>query len=457
MKSIITGIVLSLVWTWGYGQNPNPVLENYIRIGLENNLALQQKVASFEKSLEVLNQARAYYLPAISFNARYSIASGGRKIEFPIGDLLNPVYSTLNSLTGSSQFPQVENQDFYFLRPEEQETKLELIQPIFNPAIVYNYKISKQISNVQKADMDAYRRQLVADIKTAYFSYMKTLKLQELVEETRALLEENIRVNKSLFHNDKVTIDVVYRSEAELSKLEQNEAVIFKNIQMAASWFNYLLNRPFNTSIDVQEDVAMVHEADSLLVAEELAIENREELKQLEFAKRVAEFELKMNQSNAAPKLFAAVNYGIQGVNYSMTAEDDYFLGSLVLRWDLFRGLENRSKIRQSRIQLEQIKTKKAEVADQIKLEVNEAYYNLLAASKYVDAVRNEKESSEKAFAVIQRKYAEGMVTLIEFIDSRTTMTTASANYIIAQFEYRIMEAEYERAKGNFELPLANQ
>ena len=84
---------------------------------------------------------------------------------------------------------------------------------------------------------------------------------------------------------------------------------------------------------------------------------------------------------------------------------------------------------------------------------MNDAYYNLLAASKYVDAVLKEKVSSEKAFKVVQRKYSEGMVTLVEFIDSRTTMTTASANYIISQFEYRIMEAEYERVVGGFELP----
>jgi outer membrane protein TolC len=453
MKARITFIILSLAWYAGWTQNSNPILEKYIQAGLENNLVLQQKASSYEKSLEALNEARAYFLPAISFNARYSIASGGRKIEFPVGDLLNPVYSTLNALTGSTEFPQLENQEFEFLRPEEQETKLELIQPIFNPSIAYNYKISKQVSYAQKATLDAYRRQLVADIKTAYFSYLKTLKLQELVEETRRLLEENIRVNQSLYQNDKVTIDVVYRSEAELSKLEQNEAIVLKDKQMAASWFNFLLNRSFDAPIEVQQEVTLTRGKEPLPNAQTMALSNREELQQLEFFQRAAEYELRLNQSNAVPKLFAAVNYGIQGVRYSFTPEDDFFLGSLVLRWDLFKGFENRSRIRQSRIRLDELDAKKAEVTDRIQLEVNDAYYNLLAASKYVDAVLKEKVSSEKAFKVVQRKYSEGMVTLVEFIDSRTTMTTATANYIISQFEYRIMEAEYERVVGGFELP----
>ena len=39
------------------------------------------------------------FLPDISMNARYTVARGGRIIEFPVGDLLNPVYITLNMLT----------------------------------------------------------------------------------------------------------------------------------------------------------------------------------------------------------------------------------------------------------------------------------------------------------------------------------------------------------------------
>jgi outer membrane protein TolC len=261
----------------------DPALEEYIRIGLENNLALKQKKSNYAKSMEALNQARAYYFPAISLNARYTLANGGRTIDFPVGDLLNPVYSTLNYLTNSNAFPQIKNQTFNFYRPHEQETRLELIQPIINPAIGYNYKISKELSKASNADLNAFRRQLVSDIKTAYYSYQKTIRLKDLVNETRALLIENIRVNKSLYENEKVTIDVVYRSEAELSKLEQSEAIVIKNNKMAASWLNFLLNRPFDTGIKRVETADLITELISLENAEQLAFGNREELDLMDY------------------------------------------------------------------------------------------------------------------------------------------------------------------------------
>ena len=52
------------------------------------------------------------------------LAAGGRAIDFPIGDLLNPVYSTLNALTQTNQFPQVENESITFLPHNFQETKI---------------------------------------------------------------------------------------------------------------------------------------------------------------------------------------------------------------------------------------------------------------------------------------------------------------------------------------------
>ncbi len=430
------------------------VLQQYINIGLESNLALKQKKSSYEKSIEALNQARAYYLPEISLNARYTIANGGRVIDFPVGDMLNPVYSTLNYLTSTDAFPQIENQTYQFYRPHEQETKMELIQPLINPAIGYNYKINKELLKASNADLNAFKRKLVGDIKTAYYSYQKTVRLQHLVKETRTLLEENIRVNNSLYRNDKVTVDVVYRSEAELSKLEQNEAIVMKNNKMAASWMNFLLNQAFDTEIKTLDNIDLLMGLISLENAEELAFVNREELDQMDYYMKAGEYKLKLNVANGYPTVFAAVNYGIQGTNYSFTKDDDFFLGSLVLRWNIFKGLENKSKIKQAKIELDQIVTRKSQISDNIRLEVTEAYYSLEAAAKYVQAVQKEKESSTKAFNVISKKYGEGMVNLVEFMDSRTTMTTAMANFIIARFEYKIMEAEFERVIGTYILPL---
>jgi len=78
----------------------------YITEGIKNNLALKQQNFSLKKASESLKEAKGKFLPSISIEARYSRAGGGRIIEFPIGDLMNPVYSTLNSLFEMNGQPQ---------------------------------------------------------------------------------------------------------------------------------------------------------------------------------------------------------------------------------------------------------------------------------------------------------------------------------------------------------------
>ena len=53
------------------------VLEEYVKYGLDNNLALQQKQTGYEKSLEALREARGLFYPSLSLGARYTAAEGG--------------------------------------------------------------------------------------------------------------------------------------------------------------------------------------------------------------------------------------------------------------------------------------------------------------------------------------------------------------------------------------------
>jgi outer membrane protein len=174
------------------------VLDSYVKEGIENNLALKQQNLDYKQSLYAIDEARSYFFPQVSINARATFASGGRTIDFPIGDLLNPVYSTLNTLTTSNNFPQVENEEIQFMRPFEHETKISLVQPVFNPTIYYNTRIKKELANSKSINKTIYQRNLIAEIKTAYFNYLKANKAVELIDETRKLVLENIRVNESL-------------------------------------------------------------------------------------------------------------------------------------------------------------------------------------------------------------------------------------------------------------------
>jgi len=388
------------------------ILENYIEEGLESNLALQEKYNSYQKSILALEEAKGLFMPDISFNLRYSVTQGGRTIELPIGDLMNPVYSTLNGITGamalSGQIPptsifpdtSINNEQINFLRPTEHETKLRMVQPLINTQIWNNYKIKKEFINIEKADAETYKRYLVAEIKTAYFNYLSTEKIIELLNNTQKLVNENYRVNQKLYENDKITYDIVLRSKAEIDKLQQQIAEANKNQKVARSYFNFLLNKPLNQEIIPSDwDTVLTANLD-IDYAYQQALNNREELQAMKSYLTISGRTINLNKSDKLPSVTAVVDYGLQGAKYEFDNLDDqdYLIASVILKWDLFKGFQNNSKIQQSEIDLKIMEDKQRELTDHINLQVTRAFYDAEAAFKAIISAQSETENLKLAF-----------------------------------------------------------
>lgn len=423
------------------------VLPDYIKEGLESNLSLKQKEAGYEKSIQVLKEAKSWFYPQVSLNARYSLADGGRLIEFPVGDWLNPVYSTLNALTGTSNFPDVENETFQFLRPHEHETKIQVIQPLINTDIHFNKKIKLGMMLAEKTDLDAYKRHLVKEIKVSYYNVLKSIQLLEFLQNTKRLAEENLRVNEKLFQNNKLTRDKIFRAVAELSKIEQQIAVAEKDNKIASAYFNFLLNRPLDSEILIENEVEtiLLLSIDNMTIATENALERREEISKLGILEDISATAVRMNQMKRLPEILLAADYGFQGARYRFTGEDDFVIASAVLRWNLFHGFQNRHQIRQSQIDERIIRSKKEEAKELVKLEVIQSWYELQAVSRAVTSAEKEYEATRLAFEIVDKQYNTGMVSLLEYLDARTTMVGAGTNKITSRYEYLSKMAEYER------------
>lgn len=428
-------------------QAQNPYLDSYIREGLSSNKGLKQKQLDYASDLSALKEAKGMFFPDISMNARYTMARGGRTIEFPVGDLLNPVYSTLNMLTASETFPQIENQEFSFYRPTEHETKVSLVQPIFNSDIVQNYRIKKQYAEITRIDVERYKQELIKEITKAYYEYKKAYNLRALADTSLALVEENLRVSQKLFENDRLTKDAVYRSESELSKVEVQRAQANNLVEASRAYFNFLLNRSLTEPVELIPE-SPVPPLVSLEDATRLALQNRNELQQIEGYKQLNKHVTSLQKGKNIPGVFGVVDYGFQGEQYSFTGDDDFMLASLVMKWNLFQGNVNRQKVQQSKIDSEKLEELYLQTEQQISLEVINNFYGLQAAYESVESAGKQVRSAMRAYELINRKYMEGQSSLLELIDARTNVTSAAANSIVATSEYYSRLADFEYAMG---------
>jgi outer membrane protein TolC len=435
------------------------ILDDYISLGLSDNLALKQKQTEYQKQFIEIQKAKGYFLPSVTLNARYSIARGGRTIDFPVGDMMNPVYANLEFLNAqvdnpfsAINYPELENEEIYFLRPTEQETKLQLIQPLFNTKIYYNYKIQEDKLNAKEADIMVFKRELVYMIKEAYFNHLKAIEYKHLLEISKDLIDENIRVSKSLVKNNIATKEVIYQAEAELAEFNRMLADADKMITMTRSYFNYLCSRDFDTDIIIDPSYKETNYEDINLLPKDQDVTKREELYKIEHYMLARDKNLLIKKYENLPVLVAVVDYGFQGEKYSFSADDDFFMTSFVLQWDLFKGFQRKEDYELAMIERENLDLKKEEVIQQISLQILDSYEALKADLIKWETTFAETKATEEAYKIIERKYKENMVNYLELTFARTQMIQASEKQIIAKFDYLIQEAYYERACATYNI-----
>ena len=432
-----------LLGYYGYSQSK---LDGYIETGLKNNEVIKQHNFDINKSMYALKEARSLFYPTVSLNGSYTKAEGGRTIDIPIGDMLNPVYNTLNQITNSNAFPTLENQSVLINPDNFYDAKIHTTMPLLNFEIIYNKRIKNQQTSLQKIELEIYQRELVKEIKIAYYKYIQSVEGIKIYEDALALVKENQRVNKSLFKNEKINRTAVLRSDNEVIRIQANLETAKQNSNNARSYFNFLLNEKLDTAIEVDENETPPIDA----VSENT--QNREELKKLTQAKEINDNVSKLTQSYWFPKVNGFADFGIQDFDFEVNKQSRYYFAGVGLEWNIFSGNKNKYKLKQTEEDSKKISSQIDNVKQQLVLQFQVSQNNLKSALEQFYADKNQKESAKKYNEDITKLYKEGQAIYIELLDAQNQWVNAQLNTNIALYNSWIAFAELERANATFTL-----
>jgi outer membrane protein len=432
---------------------------------LTANLELRVSGLTVQQRLAALAQARARYLPAIDFAARYTVADGGRTIDLPVGDFVNPIYETLEQLLAEqgtpTPFPRVANESIELLRNPEQETRFIVTQPLYEPRLAPAVDANRAQVASAEADLAALRAQVVRDVKQAYYRWLAAQQAVTVLDATLDAARANLAANESLYRNGRVTRDLVYRAEADVLEIEQERLATASRVRTAASYVNLLRNAPLDRALPATTlDEATIDRFRAELLKtlagrtpdvawlQGLADERRQELRSLDSAIVAGEAQKALARAAFKPTLALGAEAGIQGTDYGLADEDRYVLASVVLRWNAFRGGADRAALDEARALTEQLRAARELAGQRVRLEVQEALERFGVAEASLDTAGRRALAATGAFEITSRKRDLGQVNQAEFIDARRAYTDARLNVTLVQAEYLARLAELEYAIG---------
>jgi outer membrane protein TolC len=435
------------------------VIDDYVRLALRANRGLLARGLDVERSAAAFAAARARYLPQLALDARYTRAEGGREVELPIAGLVNPIHGALNDLlTGAgrpAQFPQISDQSFPLIRDREQDTRLTLRQPLYAPAIPAAVRASRASLEASEFARVAAARLLKRDVTVGYLDWLQARRAVDIVEASRQLLAENLRVNESLHRNGRITLDQVLRARAELLAVEQQLREAADTRDRAASYLNFLLARDLDAEPEPAEPAAEIaFTLEDLATLRSRALGSRPELAQAERAVAAAASAIDLAHAARRPTLSLGVDAGTQGERYEFGRGRNFATVSLLLQWNLFDGGARAADLRAARAGERRARTERDELAQQVGLEVQQALDRLETTAASVRTAEARAEAARAAFRIAGRKRDEGVISQVEFIDARSALTSAELNLNLTRFRLLAEQAELDYATAAGSLPM---
>jgi outer membrane protein TolC len=435
------------------------LIDEYVREALQSNLSLKSESLEVERNISALDAARAQFLPIVALQARYSRSQGGREVDIPVGSIVNPIYSTLNQLLAaqgkSASFPSVPDQKILFQREREQDTRITVRQPLYVPAIPAAVRAQRAQLEAAQYNRVAVARRLKRDVSVAYLDWLKARRNVGIVQASLALLNENVRVNESLFRNGRVTQDQVLRARAEQLAVVQQLREAENAQSQARSFLNFLLNRSLDEPLEVagiQEQLG--HTAHDLADLRAAALDNRPELPQLDRTVKAAESQIQVASADLKPSLSLGIDAGIQDERYDFGHGSNFSMISLLLRWQFFDGGATKAQANSARAVARRAATQRDEIAQQIQLEVQQALDALNTATDSLQTAQARSEAARAAFRIASRKRDEGVINQVEFIDARSALTSAELNLNLTRFDVLSRQADLDYATAAGNLPL---
>ena len=423
-------------------------LENYIRIGLDSNQSIRQQGFLLEKNMYALKEAQTLFLPNIGFNTTYTKAAGGRTIDIPLGDLLNQTYSTLNKLTGTGNFPQLSNQRILLNPNNYYDAKFTTTLPLLNAELIYNKRIKKQQVDIQRTEVALYKRELVKDIKNAYYQFAKASNAVAIYQSSLKLVSENRRINTALFDNQKVNRTAVIRSNNEVAKINAQLTTAIENRESARAYFNFLLNKPLKDSLmmdNIYQLPEQVQDAND-------EVNKREELKTIMLARNVNENVTALNRAYLVPKIGTFLDLGSQAFDWKFNTSSRYYLFGISLQWDIFSSGKNTNRIKQSLADQQGLAAENDFVEKQLKMQLSISRNAYQSAVANYNAAQSQLQTADQYYKDELKLYKAGQALYIELLDAQNELISARLASNIALFDAWGRYADIERATASFNL-----
>ncbi|MBI4796642.1 MAG: TolC family protein [Deltaproteobacteria bacterium] len=412
-------------------------------LALQHNPGLKAAGLTVETAEADLAKARARFLPTVNFTETYNFSDNPSQVF--MSKLNQRVFTAQDFLLNNLNNPNAYG-NF--------RTGLAVNQPLFQAGeAVLGYQQARLGREMAGALVLSSRQQLLFQVTQAYFGLQLAQEKLGVVQQARRTAAEHLKIAQSRVQAGTAVRADVLSGEVQLAKLTQEELTAASEVKIAQSALSTVVGLPEAGSRPLapapKEPAPLPPQLDDL---QKTAQEKRPDLKHLELAARVAQKEYAKARLNYLPRVRVVAEYDVDQRRLFGSSADSYTVMAL-LNFNLFNGLADLAKVRETRAKQTQAQEFKRDLEDRVRHQVTAAILNLKTAQERLKVAGAAVSQARESLRLIRLRYEAGLTILVDLLTAEDAAKNADLSRVAALFDTYLAQAGLELALGTISGP----
>ena len=424
---VILGLLAVLFAMPMHAQTQPWSLEQCCDYAVEHNITIKQQENQCRQQEIQLSNAKNQRLPDLS-------GSAGQNFSFGRGLTAQNTYTNTN--TSSTSF------------------SLGTSVPLFTGfQIPNNIKLNQLNLEAATQDLEKAKNDIRTQVAQAYVQILYDMEMADVAHRQISIDSAQVARLQALLNIGRASEAELAQQKATLAQSQLTATQANNNLQLALLSMTQLLELPTPEGFSVVRPEVGAVGGNAIATPDEIyadALATKPEIQAQQLRLRATENSIKIAQAGYYPTLSFSAGLGSNYYKTSGFKADGFadqmknnfsqYLG-FNLNIPIFNRFQTRNSVRSAKLDrqnqtLQLDNTKKA-----LYKEIQQVYYNAVAANQKLMSSQQVCESSETAFRLTQAKYEQGKATITEFNEAKNNYLKAESDLTQTRYEFLYQQA----------------
>lgn len=453
---IMTGfLVSSFIYINAQDSTLNLSLTEAQQYALEHNYDHLNALLDIESAKEEVWATTAIGLPQVSGYANYQHIPGDIP-EFNFASDPNSIFGQLidgafrNGWIDTTILPEDEGGQSVAVK-NSITYGLEVNQLIFSGEYIVGLQASRTFLQLSQNAKEKSEDETKANVASSYYTVL-------VLEENKRILDSTLANLQNILNETKAFVEAGFMEETDYDQLQVNYnqvenslSAINRQIDISYLLLKIQLGTSLENTVNLTESLQefLLRLNPEQLLEQEFNVENNIDYRILDTQTEVQQLNVKRQKSLFLPSVNAFYSYTDRTNRPAFDFTIKHVIG-VGINVPIFSSGQRLSRVQQAQIELEKAKNNQAQVADNLKMGVDQARNQFRNARENYQTQQKNVELTEKIYDRTLIKYKEGMASSLELTQANNQYLESTSAYTNAILELLNAKVTLDKTLNNY-------